>query len=298
MRHALALALCLSPGFTHSLHAQTSEPAQTTLPRPPDHSIMLPLTTQSTYTYIQTSPDGKSTTQKEENVRVNDSQGRQATTNTVLNSGVTIYTADDPLAGMRYAWSSSTKLAKALKYPEPVPGRRSCWKLPPTEITSQPGEPNLNITGTTCMPAEYPLQQPPFCKSQQLPTSSAHDFPLVEVSAPFCASLLPGQTFEDLGTKSIRGFTAQGCRTTDQGGSQINETWWINLSSGTLIATLQLNSLAESRSPNHQDLKTIQDLTALQVREPDPTTFRPPADDEIKTVEMHEVPCDQGLQPQ
>jgi hypothetical protein len=300
MRHQLciALTLCACCGFALPSPAQISEPAQTTLPSPPDHSIVLPLTTQSTYTDIRTSADGKSTTQQEVSVMINDSQGRQSIATTVLNSGITTYTVDDPVAGMRFAWNSSSKLAKALKFPEPILGRRSCWKLPREELVPQRGEPQLNITGTTCMPAEYPLPQPPYCKSENLPASSMHDLPEVTITPPSCASMLQGQTFEDLGTKSIRGFQARGCRTSAQGGYQVNETWWIKLSSGTLNTTLTLYSLVESHEPNHQDLKTTQELTLLNVIEPDPATFRPPPDDEIKTVEMHEVPCAQGTQPE
>ena len=300
MRHRFcsALALCSSLGLASPLHAQLGEAAQTTLPSPPDHSIMLPLTTQTTYTYTQTSADGKTTSLQEVNVMVNDSQARRFTANTVLKSGVTTYTADDPVAGTRFAWSSSSKFAKALKYPEPIPGRRSCWKLSHEEVFSPRGEPQLNLTGATCEPAEYPLQQPPFCKSQYLPASSTRDMPEVSITAPSCASIYPGQPFEDLGTKSIRGFEAQGCRTTGQAGSQVNEAWWIKLSSGTLDATLTLNGLVESPGSNNQDLKTIQDLTVLKVIEPDPAMFRPPQDYEIKTVEMHEVPCVDNMQPE
>jgi hypothetical protein len=299
MRHQLCSALALygSLGCALPSHAQLTESAQTTLPRPPDHSIMLPLTTQSTYTYIQTSPDGKSTRQKEENLTINDSQGRRSTANTVVTSGVTMYAVDDPVAGTRFVWSSSSKLAKALKFPEPLLGRKSCWKLPPEEVQPSRGEPHVNIIGTTCMPADYPLQQPPYCKSDHLPISSTRDFPLVEVTAPSCASLLPQQAFEDLGTKSIKGFEARGCRTTAQGGSQTNDAWWIKLSSGTLDATLTLKSLVETQGPNNQDLQTIQEVTQLRVHEPDPSTFRPPPDYEIKTVEMQEVPCDQLPKP-
>jgi hypothetical protein len=280
-RRCSALALCGSFAFALPLHAQLADSPQTTLPRPPDHSITLPLTLQSTYTYIQTSPDGKSSSQTEETIAVNDSQRRRSTATTVLNSGVTTYTADDPIAAMRFAWTSSNKLAKALKYPEPIAGRRSCWRLPPEELAPARGEPQLNITGTTCMPAEYPLRQAPYCKSEHLPTSSARDFPLADVTAPSCANILQQQPFEDLGTKSIKGLQARGCRTTGQHGFEINETWWISLSSGTLSTTLQVQGLAESQDSNHQDRKTIQDLSLLQVREPDPSTFRPPPDDQI-----------------
>ena len=298
MPHPLCIALVLCASLAPPLLAQSAEPPQTTLPRPPDHSIVLPLTVQSTYTYLQTSPDGKTSSQTEETVVVNDSQGRRSTANTVTHSGVTTYLVDDPIAAKRFAWISSSKLAKALKYPEPIAGRRSCWKLPPEELAPARGEPHLNITGTTCMPAEYPLRQAPYCKSEYLPTSSARDFPLVSVTAPSCASLLQRQPFEDLGTKSINGFLPQGCRTNGQRGYQINEAWWITLSSGTLTANLQVQGLVEYQGPNHQDLRTTQNLTLLQVREPDPSLFKPPSDDEIKTVEMHEVPCDQSLQPE
>jgi hypothetical protein len=299
MPHPLcsALALCASLALPNPLLAQLSEPPQTTLPSPPDYATMLPLTTKSTYTYTQTSSDGKTSSQTEETVVVNDSQGRRSTANTVTHSGVTTYLVDDPIAAKRFSWISSSKLAKALKYPEPIAGRRSCWKIPPEELAPARGEPHLNITGTTCMPAEYPLRQGPYCKSEYLPTSSARDFPLVSVTAPSCASLFQRQPFEDLGTKSINGFLAQGCSTNGQHGYQINEAWWITLTSGTLTANLQVQALAEYQGPNHQDLKTTQNLTLLQVREPDPSTFRPSPDAEIRTVEMHEVPCAQALPP-
>lgn len=306
MHHQLtrALALSLSLGSALPSAAQLPSPAQPTAPaqialfRPPDHSIQLPLTTQSTFTYIQTSPDGHSTRQKEVNLTVSDAQGRRSTANTVLGSNLTLYTVDDPIAATRFVWSSAGKLAKALPYPEPVPGRKSCWKLPPAEEQPRPGELQLNLTGTTCMPADYPLQQPPFCTSEHLPTSSARDFPLVDVTTPSCASLLPGQPFDDLGTKSIRGFTAQGCRTTAPATSQTTDTWSIQLTSGTLSATVTVSSLVETQAPNQQDLQTLQDLTILKVIEPDPSTFRPPPGYTIQTIAMHEVPCPPALPPE
>ena len=289
-----ALALIFVLMCTRRLSAQSTDAAQVAMSRPPDHSVMLPLTTSSSYTYLQTGADGKISSQREETVAVNDSQGRRLSSDRVVGGGATLYTADDPLAGRLYVWNSAVKLAKALVYAEPTPGRRSCWKLPQEELVRRPEEPSLNLIGTTCMPAESP-QSAPYCKAQQLPVSAAHDFPLVEVSAPGCASILQGQTFEDLGSKTIRGFEAHGCRITGKDGSHVEETWWMTLTSGTLTTSLPLSNVEETRSTNGQTLKTVQEITAVQVREPDPSLFKPPADYEIKTVTMQAVACNQAL---
>ena len=299
MRHPLcnALAVCVSLGFTLPSPAQHPEPAQIILLRPPDHAIVLPLSITSTYTYLQTSPNGKTTSQQEIDLLVTDAQGRRYTANTVVNSNFTTYAVDDPIAGIRYVWTSSTRLAKALNFPEPRPGQKSCWKLPPGEVRPAPGELHVNIIGTTCMPADYPFQQPPYCKSQHLPTSLTRDFPLVEVSAPSCASLYPQQALEDLGTRFIKGFEARGCRTTTTPpSSPTTETWSIQLTSGTLTATPTVYSVADFPGPDHQD-KTLQEVTALKAIEPDPSIFRPPPGYDIQTVAMHEVPCGQPANP-
>lgn len=291
MRYPFYSALTLV-ALTLAAHAQTPT---TTLPHPPDHSTILPLTTNVTYTHLQTSPNGTTSTQTEQGLQANDSQGRQLTSNTVTSTNLTTSAVDDPVTGIRYAWNSSTKLAKAMHYAEPAVGRRSCWRLPAEEINPPRAEPQLGIIGTTCLPAESSLPQPAYCKSHHLPTSSATDLPEIAVAPTSCTSLLQQQPFEDLGTKVFNGFLAQGCRTTS--GYQTTDIWAITLSSATLGAIVQLHGVVDDHEPNQPDRKTTQDLTLLQVREPPASTFQPPPDYALKPVDLQEVPCPQTQQP-
>ena len=300
MRHPLCttLVLCSSLGFALPSHAQLAAPAQTTLPAPPANALVLPVARQSTLTYTQTSADGKSTSQQQVNIFVNDSQGRSLTANTVLASGITTNSVDDPVAGMLIAWDSSGKLATELKYPEPIPGRRSCWKQSHEDIFSPRGEPHVPLSGTGCLPAEElaPRSLAYHCRSQHYYPPLTTELPPVQITTPSCqrVNLLK---IEDLGTKTIHGMEARGCRTTDPSTAQVDETWWIKLSSGKLSSTFAIHSEYSFPKSNNTTSQTIQDLTKLNVNEPDPSTFRPPPNYEIKTIEMHEVPCDELHKP-
>jgi hypothetical protein len=287
------LVLCSSLGFAFPMHAQLATSAQTTLPAPPANASVLPVARQSTLTYTQTSADGKSTSDQVVNIMVNDSQGRSLTANTVIRSGITVYVADDLVAGTEFAWNSSSRLAKELKYPEPIPGRSSCWKLSHEEISSPPDEPHITLAGIPCRAAEElgPRNPGYHCRSQHFYPPLATELPPVQITTPSCGIVRPPQIVEDLGTKTIHGLEARGCRSTTPGTAQVGETWWIKLSSGKLSSTVMVHSEYSSPGPNNATYQNIQDLTKLNVDEPDPSTFRPPPNYEIKTVEMHEVPC-------
>jgi hypothetical protein len=104
-----------------------------------------------------------------------------------------------------------------------------------------------------------------------------------------------GKSVEDLGTQMIQGFEAQGCRRTEAvpKGSKINETWWVELGMGDSKVRLLVRSLDESPIFSDQTQKRTRELTFLRLDEPDLKTFQPPTDYEIRTVEMHEIPCEQ-----
>jgi hypothetical protein len=301
MRHPLCttLVLCSSLGFALPSHAQLAAPAQTTLPAPPANALVLPVARQSTLTYTQTSADGKIATQQTVNIEVNDSQGRSLTANTVLRSGITTNSVDDPVAEMFIAWDSSGKLAKELKYPEPIPGRQSCWKQSHEDIFSPRGEPHIPLAGTGCRAAEERVPRGPsyHCTSQHFYPPLVTELPPIQITTPSCPVVKPPQIVEDLGTKTIHGLEARGCRTTDPSTAQVDETWWIKLSSGKLSSTFAIHSEYSFPKSNNTTSQTIQDLTKLNVNEPDPSTFRPPPNYEIKTIEMHEVPCDELHKP-
>ena len=300
MRHPLCttLALCSSLGFALPSHAQLAAPAQTTLPAPPANALVLPVARQSTLTYTQTSADGTRTSEQTVNIMVNDSQGRSLTANTVLRSGITTNSVDDPVAGMLIAWDSSGKLAKELKYPEPIPGRQSCWKQSHEDIFSPRGEPHIPLSGTACLPAEELVPQGAayHCRSQHFYPPSTTELPRVQITTPSCQHVNL-QKIEDLGTKTIHGLEARGCRTIDPSTTQVDDTWWIKLSSGKLSSTFAIHSEYSFPKSNNTTSQTIQDLTKLNVDEPNPSTFRPPPNYEIKTIEMHEVPCDELRKP-
>jgi hypothetical protein len=253
----------------------------------------------SKITSVLTRTDGAKITSESEQITAQDSLGRSLGTGS--NNGSPVYTALDPISGTLTVWNTHSGLAKAVKLPEAVPGRKSCWKIAPEDLNKVRGEVEFGVSGTTCQPAG---RRSTYCiesvnESSAVVKPSSEDSPEAETTFEDCTRNLASTIFssqvlekkeEDLGTQTIQGFVTHGCRVTTKytTGTHVRELWLAKRG-------LDLRRVDEEplSLPGMSTSKRSMDLISLSLQEPDLTTFQPPADYEIKTVEMHEVPCEQ-----
>jgi hypothetical protein len=191
-------------------------------------------------------------------------------------------------------------LAKAVKLPEAVPGRKSCWTIAPEDLIHKRGEVGFGVSETTCQPAG---RRSTYCKdpkeeSNALVESSYEERPVKEPSLADCMRNFDSTIFstevldkkeEDLGTQIIQGFVTHGCRVTTKysTGTHVRELW---LTTGGL--DLRRVDEMPLSLPGMSIWKRSQELISLSLQEPDSATFQPPMGYDIKTVEMLEIPCE------
>src|SRR5260370_40982865 len=76
----------------------------------------VPFTAEYKQTVVQTKADGKSVSSHQIEINSNDSHGRRLFASTQVSTGITNYTIDDPVAGMRVVWNTRNRKAKVLNY--------------------------------------------------------------------------------------------------------------------------------------------------------------------------------------
>jgi len=243
---------------------------------------------------------------------VQDSQGRRLVVRTDLDKGDSAYSVEDPIAGASFEWTTNSRVAKMLRYPEPVAGRRSCWIVAPEERRPAPGDARIvGFNGIICEPAER--RQPAFCmrpeNSSNVLVRSPSDDPLIpeasykdclDVREAITLSVFAGETDEqdeDLGSDTIKGFATHVCRITTKlkGRTIVRESWIARFGARESSVSLGLRRMAEEPLPlpSMLTIKRSEEVVSLNLEEPDVTTFQPPMGYEIKTVEVQEVPCEE-----
>jgi hypothetical protein len=231
-----------------------------------------------------------------------DSQGRQlfATNSDPSYEANTRHSVDDHIAGTRTVWKADNTEAEVLKLPAGLPGRDSCWQFEPTEEDrSWGGGGPFLFFRTTCFASEQhycyvfgPVggaPNPYFPKGTSVAKASYSDcqFSLKDFGAP--GETRPVGTGEDLGTQTILGFEAHGCRMFVRDG-YTDERWVVAFGSMALV----LRELSQVPVRHMQGIASViekKEMTRMSLDEPDPATFQPPQDYSIKTVEMHPDIC-------
>jgi hypothetical protein len=203
------------------------------------------------------------------------------------------FTVDDPIAGRMIFWNAFHPEAKLLEYATPVRGRKSCWQVAP--------EDKLPRSGATCQPAEQ-LQLVIFaCRNEVVEDAPLTlNWPPADATYQDCArELSPAAVLssvsilekkdEDLGTDTVLGFEAHGCRSTTE--TSIREYWMIEF--GDEKHNLRFVVRSKWTQQPSGEVRT-EELTRLDLAEPAPSFFEPPKKYAIKTVVMHEVPCSES----
>lgn len=273
-----------------------------------------PYTITSRVTTVRTRADGKAVTSEEILTDAHDSRGRSLFVDLHPESNQASYTLDDPIAGTKTLWETSNRQAKVLKLPMAVPGRQSCWRLPDEEIQAQCGEERnaqsleteIDFGEPSSQPAEphsaLPSQrgepEATRAKAQQASaeprvgeTSYAS---CVDNSSLGISGTILEKKAEDLGNDTILGLPVHGCRITAKTsmGTTVRETWFIDSVLRAVSVKMTLRSVEQSPAFGNERVQLTNEVTRYSTDEPDPVSFRPPKDYEIKIVEMHEVPCE------
>jgi len=301
------LCQTIRPKTDKSSPSATNTPvkkAPANLADPASH-LFRPYTAKFKVIHLLAKEDGTPVTEEEERVEARDTHGRTLYVTTGLNHGDAYYSVTDPVAGTMTVWNISCPKAKALKLPEPVPGRKSCWKIAAEDMASDPIGMQFGFFKTTCFPAEE--KQPQYCKnSKDEPSAvirtSGEDISELEPSFSDCirdASIVIRDTTdkqdEDLGSETIQGYPTHGCRiiTKLHQGSFVLDSWLTKFglqtgASETMVLRLEFD---ESMS-GMPVLKHKTELVSLSKQEPDAAVFQPPKSYEIRKMEMQEVPCE------
>jgi hypothetical protein len=181
---------------------------------------------------------------------------------------VTRITVNDPVANVLISWNSLIKKAHEVQLP---PGTDAGI---PTPVSSRllEGIPN-------------PARLPPVLPGPFLRLRGRRAF------RPPCSITKP-PVKEDLGTAVFEGVEAQGYRNTwtipagevgnDRPMVRSGECWRAPSVGGLVVHSVD-------NAPRSG--KRTRDLVRMDLAEPDPSVFQPPADYEVTTEQMHEVSC-------
>jgi hypothetical protein len=227
-----------------------------------------PYTAEFKITHVQTLANGTTITHESTEIAAADSSGRVMGSTTQARPELEIgqWThghVHDPVASTDTNWDSNSHKATVMKYPAKEE-QHGCW-------SNQAGTFHVSYDGGRLTSGSV---QPPVVRAQV-----QH----------------PQQATEDLGTTTIQGVEATGRRTTttipagqvgnDQPIVTTQETWW---SKGIGVGLLLRSVYDDPRNGT-----TTREATSLSLGEPDPALFQPPDGYEVKTDELHQVPCAQ-----
>jgi hypothetical protein len=281
----LFLGFALLNGVAFSQDSgQTGKTAIHRIPRP----VIMPYIAEYSITDVLIE-SGAPVQPKGTTLHVQDSQGRSLEGS--LNA-FSDFTVTDPVDGRMIFWDTHHTEAKLLEYATPVRGRGSCWQAAP--------EDKFPRSSASCRPAEQFQSLMFACRNEVV-----DDAPLTQEWLPAQATYqdcelfffaIPGtleKKVEDLGTDTIQGFEAHGCRSTTESssGTLIREYWAIKFGEEKFHILLKARETTLSPYSGKQTQKQTKELTRLEVGEPDPSVFEPPKDYTVKTAVMHEVPC-------
>jgi hypothetical protein len=223
--------------------------------------------------------------QESTEVRLQDSQGRRLFRHISPDGSSTcqVWNFIDGIKEIK--WNSRSSRAKLVLMPTALEGRNSCWKFADQRV--DPDDPDLGSETTSCRPVgSYPQWG---CRDPLLAELMANALPRPKEGFPKCDPAEPGGLAEDLGITVIQGVTAHGCRSTTpfpKGKRKLREIWSDDYG-------LTLRRIEEDPT----EAKYYEDLISLSRGEPGTTTFQPPKDYKVVTVEMQEIPCAQSASP-
>ncbi|MBB6142505.1 hypothetical protein HNQ77_000443 [Silvibacterium bohemicum] len=230
-----------------------------------------PYTAEFKVTSIQTLANGGTITRETTEKRARDSQGLTFLSHQLPSPAVhnttTMVNIHDPVAGTSSMWDSVHKQATVTVEP-PRDLRGGCWESDSGRMRFFNG-PATHANASASSPAA-----------------------IQAAVSPAQPRLKP--VHEDLGTATIQGVEAHGVRT----------TWTTPVGEvGNDVPLVRTSEVWSSKDPNlvlreitddPRSGKGTRELTSLDLNEPDASLFAPPADYEVKTIGVHQIPCEQA----
>jgi hypothetical protein len=309
--HTLGFVLiaALVPAFPSLAQVGTGS-GRAPRPRPP-------YTVEFKTTHVQTLANGTTITTETKEVMARDQQMRRMTATTTMPTGdrpaITNGHVNDPNTGDQVSWNSLSKTARVVRYPVGA-DRTGCWASPDGHIRANYGSGNSGAG---------PLQPVPPPNEASLPVASplasgGSSFPNVATGpdgqdvimlsakpAPGGRSAPPPSAIadlrqrtnsnnvvrEDLGTDNIMGVEVRGSRTTvtTPAGAEGNDQPLVRTDELWMAPSLGMALRTISDDPRMG--RTVREVVTVDLNEPDPALFQPPADYKVDTEVMQAVPC-------
>jgi hypothetical protein len=248
-----------------------------------------PFTAEFRITRIQALSNGVTITRETREVIARDTEGRNMRATTVLTSAAespdTTVSVFDPTNGEQITWSTLGKRAHVLKTPV-GDQQRGCWSTPSGNATSRFGD------------AQQPASRMNAPASAEAGTGSALTPHIQSAREDLAREDLAREDLaredvarEDLGADTIMGLQVEGTRTTRTipAGQIGNDQPLVRISESWRAPNLGLALRQVTDDP--QNGKTTRELVGLDLNEPSPATFQPPAGFKVVTEEMHQVAC-------
>jgi len=227
---------------------------------------------------VNTAPDLTTTTHETKYVEAKDSHLRSfALTIDIQDAGkrdpLILGIITDPEIGTSTQWDNRSRRVVVANWPE-VDRRYGCWQ-------TDEGQPRISFGFRSSRDAHLQTED------DRIADSASND--AVTAAQP------AGPVHEDLGIATIQGVEAHGERWTwPPSGDEsvykrhafLSSERWVATGPGLLVKQLVEYPRIPGRTRTYS-----RDLVKLTMGEPNAAMFAPPADYEIVTEEMHEVPC-------
>jgi hypothetical protein len=251
-------------------------------------------TVEFTVTNLQTLADGTKITRETREVEARDSQGRTRREMTDNWPGTsdpfTSVQVTDPVENAQISWDSQRRVANLVKLP--VPDQRTgCW-------SSDTGNISVRYTVSAARSSLSISSDPgPASPGATIISANSH----AESNDPNLLPLITQKTVikvdpnspksEDLGTKTILGIEAHGYRytTTTPVGEVGNDKPIVHTSEVWRSPLLPFPVRETMNDPRSG--RRIKEPVKLSLTEPDLAAFQPPQGMDVRTTELHQVPC-------
>lgn len=273
-----------------------------------------PYTAEFNTTRVQTLANGTTITTETKEVIARDQQLRRMSSITSSPAGnrpaITTVHISDPTNGTEINWTSSSKVAHEVRRPVGA-DRHGCWATPDGRYRANYSGNNANMGGSMLQPPPPPLEasapvEAPLASTNSAPrvVSSGNGpgatFPLPRTASPVDSTLLPGPNsdqrntaHEDLGADNIMGVEVRGSRitATTPAGAQGNDEPLVSTTEMWMAPSLGLTLRSISDDPRMG--KSDREVVSLELNDPDPSIFQPPAGYQLDADVMQPVPCAQ-----
>jgi hypothetical protein len=295
------IAFCAVVPALAQAQAQT-QTVRSSVPRPP-------YTVEFKTTNVLTLANGTVITTEIKEVVARDQDGRRmsSTTNppTAGRPAITNVHVSDPVTGEDINWNSLSKVAHEVKRPVGA-ARQGCWATPDGRYRANYGHSN---TGASAQP--LPLEPPSPPPGTAMPAAS----PLASDPNAFIApdgkkivvvgvKPAPGEAapaapakndaiHEDLGADNILGVQVRGSRTTTTtpAGAQGNDQPLVRTDEYWMAPSLGMMLRSITEDPRMG--KMTREAVSVDLTNPEPALFQPPADYKLETEVMQPVACRQ-----